>query len=115
MINIDDIDLSIDEQPVKNTCKGLTFRGYNNKFQSGKHIGNHQGIKLLKRKSCPGCQHCEFYFYNMQEMIDTDTIIWPEIEHGKLYSIRVVNISKDWETGIVDDYDYEIFKLEERL
>jgi hypothetical protein len=37
-----------------------------------------------------------------------------EIRHGALYDLRVTNISRDWETGIVDDYDFEFVKRKEK-
>ena len=114
-MHIDDLDFNIDESAPQIACKGLVFRGYNNKFvTSDRRIGNHQGVRLLKKLSCPGCQWCDFFFDDMGDMIYTDGIIWPEIIDGKLYSIHVVNIKRDWESGIVDDYQFEIFQLPER-
>jgi hypothetical protein len=30
-----------------------------------------------------------------------------------LYTIHMVNMSRDWETGYVDDYDYELREYKE--
>jgi len=41
------------------SCKGLIFRGYSNFFAHNEEkIELKAGIKLLKRKSCSGCEQC---------------------------------------------------------
>lgn len=57
-----DFDFKFDEEPIDELgdCKGLVFRGYRNEYF---HKGTYeikQGIRLLKRKSCPGCEHCDW-------------------------------------------------------
>ena len=96
-----------DEDP----CKGLIFRGHRTMFVKDGRIELKQGVRLLKRKSCKGCDKCEWWWDSLNEDVENEHIIFPEIEHGALYSIRVVNESRDFETGYVDDYDTEIYKL----
>jgi hypothetical protein len=36
-------------------------------------------------------------------------------KNGKLYKLMITNISKDWETGFVDNYDIKFEELEEEL
>lgn len=79
-------------------------------FKSGGHIGYHQGIKLLKRKSCT-CEKCNSMLDVVHDAISDKYLIIPEIEHGELYSVRICNESIDWESGICDSYDVEVFKL----
>lgn len=109
----------VEPRPIDETiehCKGIYFRGfYNQYYQDGK-FEIKQGIKLLKRKSCPGCNKCGFILDNLQELSCVEgSIILPKygIEHGKLYSVIVTNESRDWESGVVDDWDLEIIKVEE--
>ena len=104
----------IDEQPE---CKGLVFRGHRSEYfnpKAGK-VEKKQNISLLKRKSCKGCDKCSPILDQLNDMVDTEGLVWPEedIEDFALYSIRVTNISKDFMSGIVDDYDFEIYKLNE--
>lgn len=90
-------------------CKGLFFRGFKSRFLQNGRFEEKQGIRLLKRTSCPGCDKC---YRTIDDMIErTDAIIMPEIENGALYTVRVTNQSTDWETGYVDDWDIEIVKL----
>jgi len=93
-------------------CKGLVFRGYNTVFRSGNHIANHQGIKLLKRKSCPGCDTCENTLDCFDEDINCGTVDIPTIEHDKLYSLRWINDGRDWETGYVDAH-VQVYRWED--
>jgi hypothetical protein len=48
---------------------------------------------------------------DINESMACGNVIFPEIENEKLYSVRMVNISRDWESGFVDDYDLEIYLL----
>ena len=105
------------EENKQTDCKGLIFRGYNNHFYDpeSQRIESKWGIRLLKRKSCKGCPQCGFYFDDMNDMIDANSIIWPQqgIEDRKLYSIRIVNVKTDWESGHADNWDYEIYEVKE--
>jgi len=44
----------------KHDCKGLVFRGYNSVFKKASgNFEQRQGFKLLRRKSCQGCDQCK--------------------------------------------------------
>ena len=107
-------ELNTDKQPK---CKGLVFRGFNNFYFNDVTgiICNKQYIKLLKRKSCSGCEHCSWIFDEIYDIMDCENLIFPEIENEKLYTISVTNVSRDYETGYVDDYDLEIVELHKEL
>jgi len=100
------------ETETLDQCKGLVFRGYSNTFYSNGRIERKEGIKLLKRMSCSGCSCCGWILDYINESIDCDCIIFPDIQDGQLYSIRMINMSRDWETGYIDDFDLEIYQLE---
>ena len=93
-------------------CKGLVFRGYRSTFYSKGRLEMRQGVRLLKSKSCPGCNKCRWETDEIREAIDCNSLIMPGIKDGALYGLHAVNISKDWETGYVDAYDLEIYELE---
>ena len=111
----------------KPVCKGLFFRGYKNTFWSDGRYETKQGFRLLKRKSCKGWEECDSYdgedsktmrcdhwlLDDMRDMIDIDGVIMPEVEDGALYTLRMTNVETDWESGIVDGWDYEFYKVEE--
>lgn len=89
------------------SCKGLVFRCEINEYFSGERIVQKTTYRLLKRKSCPGCDQCGFMRDDLNEMISGQYgMIWPDNpKHGALYSPRVTNVARDWETGYVDDWD----------
>ena len=93
-------------------CKGLVFRGYNSTFISGNYVGKHQGIKLLKKKSCPGCEKCDYLLDEINESVACGVLEMDEIEHGELYSVSVKIDSIDYETGYADNWHAHIYKLE---
>ena len=94
-------------------CKGLVFRGFENLFWANNRLERKEGIKLLKRKSCSGCPKCGWLLDSMSEQVSNGTtIIMSNIENGKEYSLRVINEHRDWETGYVDDYDIEVYLLD---
>jgi len=103
------------------TCKGMYFRGYSSMYCHEGTIGRKDGFRFLKRKSCTD-KYCDICSYRWEidftEGLDYEYgyIMFPDkIEHGALYSIRVTNISTDYETGIVDGYDLEFYKVIEEL
>lgn len=72
-----------------------------------------QGLRLLKRKSCKGCDQCGYLRDDLHERMCDEGIILPEIEHDALYTIKVTNVSHDYESGFVDDWDLEAVKITE--
>ena len=102
-----------DSEPEPDDCKGLFFRGYRNFYSQGIDVHLKQGVKFLKRKSCPGCRRCHYFHSEMNEMLQSDCVLLPDIEDGALYSVHVINESRDWESGCIDSWDYEFFKIEE--
>lgn len=93
--------LEMDADP----CKGLVFRGYRSQFAYKGHIGERQGLKLLKRKSCHGCPKCGPILDSAAELTADLSILFDEIQDGALYTLTYTNVSRDWESGVVDDYD----------
>jgi hypothetical protein len=101
-----------EEADPASDCKGLFFRGYQNLYVSQYgEVHTKQGIKFLKRKSCKGCHQCSFIIDSMKEC--PDSVIMPKIVQSHLYSIRVTNQCRDWETGYIDDYDIEVFEVKD--
>ena len=99
----------------RSKCNGLVFRGYSSRFFDfkSKRLEKKEGFRLLKRESCKGCQFCGFYFDDIDIMLEQDQIIFPkEIKSECLYGIKVVNEERDWESGQIDGWDYEIYEIE---
>jgi hypothetical protein len=93
-------------------CKGIVFRGHHSLFYKQGVIKEKTELRLLKKQSCPGCPRCWWIFEDLSN--ELDNLILPDIKQGKLYSIRSVNESRDWETGIIDQYDLEVFEVYEK-
>ena len=96
-------------------CKGQIYKASMSSF-----IGSHGDIvdKMVfrpqKRKSCPGCDQCGYLLDDMREAIACGTFIFPNNPvQGKLYMLAIINMSRDWETGIIDEWDTTLLPLEE--
>ncbi|RKZ94772.1 MAG: hypothetical protein DRQ46_09440 [Gammaproteobacteria bacterium] len=100
-LNMDDFKLDV--KPETNPCKGLVFR-----FSNTICITSHRGfmqrkeLRLLKRRSCTGCEKCgwiEDYIYEELEQGDNkDFNLMRDLEHGKMYTPHFES-SRDWESG----------------
>ena len=92
-------------------CKGLVFRGYSSTFFSNGRIERREGIRILKSKSCPGCDNkCSSHILeDIHDDLDMDILVLPSIEDGKLYFLEYKLLSTD-EYGNVDDYEISIIK-----
>ena len=99
-------------------CKGQVFRGRENMYvHKGRYV--HQvSMQLLKRKSCDGCDTCHGWsaLEDIEESIGTSfPPIIKKIKDGALYRIEAINITRDWESGIVDGYDLEFIEVKEEV
>jgi len=86
-----------------NECKGLIFRASVNSFieKKGNYVYQERMI-LLKRKSCSGCEDCDWIKENFEEMVaDEHFPIIQNIRHGCLYTLIVTYENDD------DDYELE--------
>lgn len=116
-----DFDAFLREQKTtkQEPCKGLVFRCERTAWGDGGEINFKTRFRLLKRKSCPGCEQCDFLWEDVGERLSmaydwstADPIIHEGV-NGKMYRLMVTNMSTDWETGICDDYDLELREYNE--
>ena len=97
----------------KKPCNGKIYRGKVNAFinAKGEYIYQERMIPL-KRQSCRGCEQCSWIDDDLPEFISNDTLpIIQQIEDGMTYKLSIVNESRDWESGQVDDWDFEFIKI----
>lgn len=101
-------------------CKGLIFRLTRSGWaHEGDSVGFKYQFKLLKRKSCKGCDQCLFLWDDLHERICDwgNDGYGSNIELGEenqaLYQLKVTNTSTDWESGMVDDWDIGFVKYNE--
>lgn len=105
----------LDDQNKKDDCTGLVFRGYRSAFLDSRgDFAHREGFRLLKRRSCH-CQQCESILDELNEMVYSESVIWPEVEDKALYTIGISDVTHDWETGIVDGYSFEFVKIIDEL
>lgn len=93
-------------------CKGLIFRLCRSAWShEGEAVGFKSQFRFLKRKSCKGCEKCMWLWDDLHERIcDWGNDGWgSDIEFGDrnnaLYQLKVTSWSRDYESGIVDDYE----------
>jgi len=104
------------ELQKENVCKGVFFRarvsGYIN--SRGAYVYT-ETMTPLKRISCTGCEECAWIDETLFEIVDDAN--FPEviggIEDRAVYTLDVTGISRDHETGLVDDYDLVFRKVKE--
>jgi hypothetical protein len=109
------IDLLASNDKAISACKGKVYRGKRNAFINAKGEYVYQERMLpLKRQSCSGCEKCGWMDDELPEFISNDTLpIIHQIEDGATYRLSVVDESRDWESGQVDDWDFEFVKINE--
>lgn len=97
------------------SCKGLFFKGHINAFFVARDnltkIERRESLVLMKRRSCPGCAKCNSFLHQMQDTIYNKTLVLPEIEEDRIYSMKWNVTSRDIETGVADDWEIEVFKI----
>jgi hypothetical protein len=93
-------------------CKGLVFKGVSNLFYNDKlqKLELRESLTLLKKQSCK-CEKCYFLFEDFSNS-NLENIIFPQIEDKALYTVAMINKSRDFETGYLDDWDWEFRKIE---
>lgn len=92
-----------------NDCKGLIYRCKVNHFKNSKgHVIFSSRFIPMKKLSCPGCHKCGALIESLDECIANDTLpITTTEKNNQLYSLEMSDISYDWETGYIDDWDLE--------
>lgn len=108
-------DLQHDEEPDAPECKGQVYRCHREYYigSRGEYV---EKVKMVpaKRLSCRGCEQCGSLLDDLQEWVGNDTPpIMPDDPYsdGEYFRLAVTNINRDWESGMVDDWDLEFVKI----
>ncbi len=104
------------QEPEPVNCKGLIFRCKINNFTNGLFANATTQFRLLKRKSCKGCEKCYWIEEALSEQMDCDNElppVIPSVESGAMYKLEVTETSTDWESGLCDGYTLGFVKVEE--
>jgi hypothetical protein len=92
------IEFKLPKDKKTTECKGLFWRGSANTYLSQhKSIELRKSLRFLKRKSCKGCEKCDWTWENISEDIANDLSIL-DIKDGALYQYKL-EISQDYESG----------------
>lgn len=91
-------------------CSGVVYKADVQHCKTQRGVLFSVRLNKMKRLSCPGCEYCGFLEDDLSEI---DPKYWSIIdiataEPGKLYTIEVVNIGRDWESGHVDSWDLKM-------
>ncbi len=111
--------LKLDSSPTVKKCKGLYWRGSttaNFDYHSGNMVVTKR-LKFLKRKSCPGCDACDWIFDFLAEDVangrhDYSEQALDKIEHGKVYTYTV-HSSTEWGSGITEVEEVEFIEVKD--
>jgi len=93
-------------------CKGLFFRYRLNSHwnQKRNEYTSKETFSLLKKKSCEGCEQCGWILDDIGEM---DSVLCEsELKDGDVTMLTVVNIERDWETGVINDWNFKFCKAD---
>ena len=81
-------------------CKGLFFRYHSSSYLSShKSIEVRKSLKLLKRKSCKGCERCEWIWEYIPQDIEDEGMedYLGNLNNGKIYKLVPVWTPGPWE------------------
>lgn len=98
-------------------CKGLIFRAHVHSFiSSHRSIEVKKSLRLLKRKSCKGCESCEWVWDNMMEDILNGAVedFAGEIENGKMYKLQWIWSPGPYEYPADGDLELSFERWEEK-
>lgn len=104
-------DVSQPDEP----CEGIYFRAKEYTYVGGRGELCFM-IKLLplKRRSCKGCCECGCFSEDLSS-IGTDAVHLPErIVHDGIYRLRFVSGGKDWETGLCEEWWWELDLIKDK-
>ena len=96
-------------------CKGKIYRGIQNAYigSKGEYVYQERMIPL-KRKSCPGCKKCGYLQDAINDELFNESFpIINDIQDQALYELQIVNESRDYESGMIDDWEIEFVKVKE--
>lgn len=98
-------------------CKGIYVRYHRNIYFSKGAMNYNHRFQILSKMSCPGCEKCDrMCFENDIDMGGAEDLPfdfkYDDLEDGCIYKLRWVEGGRDFETGYVDDWWWELDKCE---
>ena len=93
-------------------CGGVYFRVSINDYKTDNEYVYSTRVRLLKRRSCLGCASC-LALLDEYSMAGEMPILPKGIKDRDIVELKVLNISRDYETGYVDGWDLSFVKVNE--
>ena len=116
MSNLNSNELKLFAVAANNTsvCLGKVYKAQISHFMGSRgEIVDKLVFRPQKRKSCPGCKYCDYLEDDVHEALACGTFLFPkDAQHGKLYRLGMINVSSDYETGIIDSWDTTFILVE---
>lgn len=104
------MELKIESTKSENVCKGKVYKVIDNNFlASDGSYHTQRRYRYMKRKSCKGCQYCDW----INDTINEGTAVIDGGHHGDYVTLVMANQHTDWETGMVDDFDLRFIPYRE--
>lgn len=96
------------EYPEKeDSCKGLYYKAVKNEFfnSKGEYVESIR-MRPMSRMSCKGCEDCTYILEDAKLQLGMGySLLWDDVRIGAYYELCVTDFSRDWETGVVDDWE----------
>lgn len=101
---------------INKSCKGIIYKAEVSLFQTKRGIGYTIRLNEAKKLSCPGCSICNFKRGYDSGLSEIDVDDWPiigieNVKNGKYYTLETINQHRDYETGIIDDWDLALVEV----
>ena len=95
-------------------CKGLYWRGLESSYLSSyKSIEARRSLRFLKRKSCHGCEECDWIWDFLKEDLADNYCHINHVEDGQLYTIKI-NKTQGYYDLYPEIDSIEFIKMEEK-
>lgn len=116
-LRADELSLFADK-PKEKECNGQVFRFRASAYRSSTgDIVFKNEFRFQKKLSCqnPKCQSCQALYEDAIECGYKD-ISWDgTAKDGDLFRLEFTNFHTDWESGIVDDWDLDMVRIEQEV
>lgn len=107
--------IEITDEVANPECRGVIFKARVSTYNTKRGIGFTIRLDRMNKLSCPGCEQCGWVDETLEDWISytgEPPLNFLEVENGKLYTIGICNESRDYETGVINDFDLEVVKVE---
>lgn len=105
-VTLNDLLKRNDEPKSRSVCRLKTTM-----WADGRGAYIKKSITFLKRRSIGYGVLEDIYAIGAEEVL-TRIVNLDECDDG-IYEVIIINVSHDWETGYVDDYDYKLIEIKE--